>query len=437
MGKILKSLNIAKIIFILVISVFSLPSHATTNFYQELEMLASRLPEIRETLNKIKLSELEKNKISIAAEPSLNFSTLGNYPILSNLKQDRSRANNKDSYLDGKLTFNFPLYDFGEIKFQMSAEEMQKRALEIEFEKLKQTIIFEIIKDCIDIIKSNTNIQLLQNTIKSFEDTLALAKLRYTGGTGTLTSVRRLNLLGFELITELKQTKFELDLQKKSFLRRYKTDSDTYINLVKYNLKKLQIEPKDLKIENLSFIKKNLFETKALDANIQAIEASRWPSLDLKLTGTFYETENNFISENELLGGVELSMPLYDANLRSTQIDMLSIEKNILLQNRQKTKRDIQLAFRENKTSLEKLLVKQSDNKQKINEIQESLKGLNFSSNAIRTNDFEIASLELQRQATLRQIALYKWDEKFFNLENALITETLTETLVSLVSEEK
>ena len=175
----------------------------------------------------------------------------------------------------------------------------------------------------------------------------------------------------------------------------------------------------------------------ATNDEIKSINASRWPSLDLKLTGNFYEAESSFLKENELLGGIGVSMPLYDSKLRDTQIKSLLVEQKTVLQNRRKTKRDVEIAFRENKTLMEKLITSKIDNIKKLTNISNNLKQLKSSSIAIKGAEFEIASLELQRRSLLRELALYNWNEKKLSLENGLITENLNEILLNINKIEK
>ena len=51
--------------------------------------------------------------------------------------------------------------------------------------------------------------------------------------------------------------------------------------------------------------------------------------------------------------------------------------------------------------------------------------------------EFEIASLDLQRRSLLRELALYNWNEKKLSLENGLITENLNEILLNINKIEK
>ena len=433
----IKQFLLIKFLFVLLVYSISFPSHGNALFVQQLENLALNIPEVQEGINQIEKRELEKIKISIDGKPTLNFSTDGNYPISSNISKSRSRANNNDTYLDGQLTLNYPIYDFGEKNFRVLAEEQRKKSDQIELNNIKQSKIFDILELCIEIIKSELIIKLLKQDIQLFKQTQSLANERYLGGTGALTSLRRLDLMSLELKAELNQTEFEKEFKIKTFLRRFKSVSNKYVDLVRENIQDLKITHRPLIIENLSFLKKSAFLIKASDAEIKSIKASRWPSLNLKLTGNFYEAESSFVNENELLGGIGISMPLYDSKLRDTQIKSLLVDKKTILQNRRKTKRDIEIAFRENKTSLEKLKVSRIDNKKKLINISNNLKQLKSSSIAIKGAEFEIASLDLQRRSLLRELALYNWNEKKLSLENSLITENLSKILLNIKPVEK
>lgn len=433
----LKRFFLIKIFFSLFVFSKICLSYANTLFFKQLESLALNIPEVQEGMNQIEKRELEKIKISIEGKPTLNFSTRGNYPISSNISKSRSRANNNDTYLDAELTLNYPIYDFGEKDFRVLAEEQRKKADQIELQKIKQIKIFDILDLCIEIIKSELTIKLLKEDIQLFEQMQSLANDRYLGGTGTLTSLRRLDLMGLGLTADLNQTEFEKEFQQKAFLKRFKADSIKYVNLVKTNIKNLKIIQRPLIIKNLSFLKKSFLLIKASNDEIKSIKASRWPSLDLKLTGNFYEAESSLLNENELLGGIGVSMPLYDSKLRDTQIKSLLIDQKTTSQNRKKAMRDIEVAFRENKTSLEKLIISKIDNKKKLTNISNNLKQLKSSSIAIKGAEFEIASLELQRRSLLRELALYNWNEKKLSLENGLITENLNEILLNINKIEK
>ena len=217
----LKRFMLIKIFFLLFLFSKICLSYANTSFFKQLENLVLNIPEVQEGMNQIEKRELEKIKISIERKPTLNFSTRGNYPITSNVSKSRSRANNNDAYLDGELTLNYPIYDFGEKDFRVLAEEQRKKSDQIELNNIKQSKIFDILDLCIEIIKSELRIKLLKQDIQSFEQTQSLANERYLGGTGTLTSLRRLDLMGLELKADLNQTEFEKEFKKKNILKTF------------------------------------------------------------------------------------------------------------------------------------------------------------------------------------------------------------------------
>jgi outer membrane protein TolC len=407
-------------------------ANASDQLYEKLISFAQNMPEVLEASNEIVTSQLTHAKIAAEAHPKVQFSSVGNYPIASNLSSVRARANNRDAFLDGEISVGLPIYDFGQRSSRLKAEKFNQRKLEVRLETQINRNIFKILESSISILSSYDKKQILTEHFNIFRDAAKKVKLRYEGGVGTLKSVRRLDLIELDLQGQLSQIALEIDYQVQAFRDNFGFDPSVLIEPIRHEVIQLPQELVDYSIQSFWFDREYSNESQALDAEINSVRKSKWPSMDLKLTGVFYGVENNQLRENEILGGITISMPIYDAKIRDLGAEQLSIRKKIASQQRETNKRELDTKLEEVRRNFLKVrsLIKNHD--EKIKNLEQRISDLQITSKATRNDESEIVSLTIELQELNRSQVQSRWEKRLLIVKNAFLFEQLENLIRSL-----
>ena len=249
---------------------------------------------------------------------------------------------------------------------------------------------------------------------------------------GTLKSVRRLDLIELDFQGQLSQIALEIDYQVQAFRDNFGFDPSVLIEPIRHEVIQLPQELVDYSIQSFWFDREYSNESQALDAEINSVRKSKWPSMDLKLTGVFYGVENNQLRENEILGGVTISMPIYDAKIRDLGAEQLSIRKKIASQQRETNKRELDTKLEEVRRNFLKVrsLIKNHD--EKIKNLEQRISDLQITSKATRNDESEIVSLTIELQELNRSQVQSRWEKRLLIVKNAFLFEQLENLIRSL-----
>ncbi len=136
----------------------------------------------------------------ISGSPTLDFATRGRYPITSEIDDVRDRFSDLDAqYIDGVVTLNVPLTDFGRRDAETDAGQLRYQAAQIGVDIVRQETLADLLQMAIQVQRAESGIDVLTRTLAQLEKRVDNAKARYSGGTGTLATVRTLELRRLEL----------------------------------------------------------------------------------------------------------------------------------------------------------------------------------------------------------------------------------------------
>jgi len=385
-------------------------------------------PEYLEALSKVSLSDWNIANIRARGKPTLSFSSAGKYPLASSA-QATSRSNSGDRYVDGLLTFKFPLTDFGEREKRVEAESFRKQSSTLSLALTEERILFEIIESGLLIQKNKALGNALAEDIEAIEKQKEIEKIRYTAGTGTLSIVRDLELMALELKTQLRLASLEVDLLRSSFRDRFNANveefMDAAVNISNLPLLKRNENPKPSKLKIFDL------DGQEIDKKIEAVRLSGYPKVDLTVTGAFYNVTKKAISDREAYGGIGVSFPLYDAGLEDAEINSLQVERKMIFARRDKEGSSIKVEYMEIYSSLERNEQKLNDNQGIIENLKATLDELKIKSQSVSSNAFEETKIASKIKAIDRETQSIEWDNKILRLKLAMLNETLLQSIQS------
>ena len=401
-------------------------SFSSASPIERLIVLVNSQPEYLEARSKVAMSDWAIATIKAGGKPTLSFKSSGKYPITSS-GRDNARSNSGDRYVDGTFSLNIPISDFGARKSKIEAEGLAKNSSLVSLLLKEEEMLFEIIEIGISIQKDRLFTNSIVEDIKEIQKRQTIEKLRYKGGTGTLTTIRELELMVLELQTQLKLRSLDLEISERTFEDKYGAGPDAFMDDI-LALANTPLLGPDLSAQ-LSKLKKFDLDKQAVNKRIQATQLEQYPKIDLTLSAAFYNLSKRFIADREIYGGVNLSLPLFDAGAANSEIKSLEVERQIISSRKKKQDSLIKTQIVEAYALLEKNLEQLNDKTITIKNLQDTLDELEIKSKSISANTFQAAKTLKEIKEIERAVEDVKWENKSVRVRLSMLNETLITSL--------
>ena len=407
-------------------------SKANELFNKKLYDLVLETPEVIEAKENLALSDNEINRIASQKKPKINFSTSGNYPFSTNIAPQNNRISNIDeTYIDGKISLDTQIYDFGTQNYLIEAEQLKKNAQVINLKILEQEIYFDLIKTGFEILALSDKIDLLKkHTIKHNEDR-AVAKERFIKGTGTNLEVKEAELAALNLESEYSKLNSNLAEREKYFETQFGEDFENYS---KDFLKLKKLNPKAVisyeMLETLN-IKKLKYELQSLQAEVLSIEKSRLPVVSSSLSLNMYNMDNGVGNDYSVTGGINMSVPLYDSGTSKANEKAILIKTKIIRSQIVKQKKKWEKDWNNNTSQIlqlrKEILLLSQKKKETLNK-SEQLASL---SKALQSNFIEVMKTKVDLRLIEREIMNLKEELLQSYIENLFLREQLLTGIIN------
>jgi outer membrane protein TolC len=284
----------------------------------------SKHPKVVEKANEITLKGISVDQILAEDGLKINFSTKSKLPISYDLSTNASRADDLDrEFLDGVVTLNKNLYDFGVVEFKSNAEILRKEALKLEYQQVFSTTLQKLLNIVNDVARVKTVLVTLRSDLVKTNASIDEVKLRFTSGIGTVMDVRQAQLSLLDLETEIQTLRRDRDTNL-VILRDEFSLSQSDLKLINSAINqfnnKLTANKQDVALvinQSINYQRSvdiiNL-EKSALNSQIKSLKSENMPQLSASVTGIAYDVTRG-LDEYELYGGINLAMPLFDSGL--------------------------------------------------------------------------------------------------------------------------
>lgn len=425
--------NLDTLVILLLVFISTMNNAYGSDFFsQKLYDLVLETPEVIEAKENLALSDNEINRIASQTKPKINFSTSGNYPFSTNIAPQNNRISNIDeTYIDGKISLDTQIYDFGTQNYLIEAERLKKSAQVINLKILEQEIYFDLIKTGFEILALSDKIDLLKkHTIKHNEDR-AVAKERFIKGTGTNLEVKEAELAALNLESEYSKINSNLAEREKYFETQFGEEfenySEDFLNLKKLNPKAV-ISYEMLETLN---IKKLKYELQSLQAEVLSIEKSRLPVVSSSLSLNMYNMDNGVGNDYSVTGGINMSVPLYDSGTSKANEKAILIKIKIIRSQIVKQKKKWEKDWNNNTSQilqLRKEIVLLSQKKKETLNKSEQLASL---SKALQSNFIEVMKTKVDLRLIEREIMNLKEELLQSYIENLFLREQLLTGIIN------
>ena len=425
--------NLDTLVILLLVFISTMNNAYGSDFFsQKLYDLVLETPEVIEAKENLALSDNEINRIASQKKPKINFSTSGNYPFSTNIAPQNNRISNIDeTYIDGKISLDTQIYDFGTQNYLIEAEQLKKNAQVINLKILEQEIYFDLIKTGFEILALSDKIDLLKKHIIKHNEDRAVAKERFIKGTGTNLEVKEAELAALNLESEYSKLNSNLAEREKYFETQFGEDFENYSKNF-LNLKKLN--PKAVisyeMLETLN-IKKLKYELQSLQAEVLSIEKSRLPVVSSSLSLNMYNIDNGVGNDYSVTGGINMSVPLYDSGTSKANEKAILIKTKIIRSQIVKQKKKWEKNWNNNTSQIlqlrKEILLLSQKKKETLNK-SEQLASL---SKALQSNFIEVMKTKVDLRLIEREIMNLKEELLQSYIENLFLREQLLTGIIN------
>lgn len=264
------------------------------------------------------LAGIEREKAALY--PRLAFETDGGTKVVGNAPSAQPRALGDSEYIDGIVTADQRLFDFGATASRIQSATRSASASGI----APDISLNELIAQAMALSRRATAIessaQLIQATAAGLEKERERAEFRFQQGLEGPSESRRLSIRLAELERQLEQGAeslrgleaqaiegFSVDLQQLRSLRSLLTNLD-----LKANSSTLQLRQLDL-------------QRQAKAAAAQAIVAEGYPVISLELKGRLFDIDEA-VGDYELTGNLKVTIPFLDGGARAARLQAAEFE---------------------------------------------------------------------------------------------------------------
>lgn len=253
--------------------------------------------------------------------PQIDFSVSGGSVLTDNFNREgffTSPAEDyaigrrfDDTYIDGVFSLTQSVYDG-------SRANMSKRIAENDRQAAKLLVIIETETTAADIISTGLDYYLQQQLHDHFTEQLVLLTEvtnriheRVELGAGRVSDLRESRLMELEVEISLSQTERQMDLIEKDLMARFKLTPE---QILPFMHDFLNARPNEVLIESSEKIR----QVQQLDIEIQSIifeqrrlTGERRPHITAHIDTTLFDIDS-FSHEFEVVGRVQMTMPIYD-----------------------------------------------------------------------------------------------------------------------------
>jgi outer membrane protein TolC len=407
----------------------------------ELSLISSSVskhPEVVEKANEITLKGISLDQILAENGLQISISTKSKLPISYRLNDNKTRVDDLDrTFLDGIISAQKTLYDFGKTDYKVSAEKSRKKSLELEYVHVYETILQKLLKTVNDIDSINTVLDNLEISISLVKASIDEIKLRFTSGIGTVMDVRQAQLMLLDLETETQNLHREYNIKLATLRDEFgisKSDlSMINIAIIQFN-NELTVNKQDIGSVIFNAIdyqrSKQIIdlEKTALNSQIKSLKSENMPHLSASITGVAYDVTRG-LDEFELYGGINLTMPLFDSGLNA--VKQRSLAYRIKVQNDLifALNQDKSLALNKLTKSYQNVKIEHNSSQQKQSNLSEKLDQIIQRMSVVDESLLTKLQTQLQLAKSKRNLLAYPYQMQSLNIDYWALNEQLLQKI--------
>ena len=260
--------------------------------------------------------------------PNISMSTDGGKRIFGNTSDTQARAVRDNGYIDLVVTGRQLLYDFGAVDGYIDEAKFRSQADSLLDEIALNSLVGDLMQLALQFRVEEERGQIIFGLVEPLKEQTELSRQRYEAGVSGGDDYRRLQMD----IDRLNRDQAEVD-------RRLRDISQKVVEQFALNIKD-GLELSDYLLaqsgafddqERLSDKSRKLRE-QAANSRIDAAIAEKKPRFELELELRGFDVEQSFVSENELTGNIQMTMPFFDGGALEAKARVAEFERSVVQQ---------------------------------------------------------------------------------------------------------
>lgn len=260
--------------------------------------------------------------------PNISLSTDGGRRIFGSAGSSQARSLGNNDFVDVVVTGRQLLYDFGAVDGYIDEAEYRSQADAFLDEIALNQLVGDLVQFTLQYQIEQERSQIIFGLLEPLKEQAELSKQRYEAGVSTGDDYRRLQMD----IDRLNRDQVEVERRLKDIAQKlaeqFALNTEAAIEL---STALAELPVLELDRERLSDQSRRLRELAAL-SRVSAAEAERKPRIELELELRGFDVTDNLISENELTGNLQVTMPFFDGGALRAKAEVAEFERAVVQQ---------------------------------------------------------------------------------------------------------
>ena len=260
--------------------------------------------------------------------PNVSLSTDGGKRIWGNTSDTQSRAIRDNGYIDLVLTGRQLLYDFGAVNGYIDEAKFRSKADSYLDEIALNALVGDFMQLALQYRVEQERSQIVTSLVKPLKVQVELSRQRYEAGVSGGDDYRRLEMD----IDRLNRDQAEIDRRlrdlSQKFAEQFALSIEDAVELSNHLLTQSNVISDSERLSDRS----RRLRDQAAAARIDAALAERKPRFELELELRGFDVEQNFASENELTGNLQMTMPFFDGGALEAKARVAEFERSVVQQ---------------------------------------------------------------------------------------------------------
>ncbi|MAI21087.1 MAG: hypothetical protein CMM65_01520 [Rhodospirillaceae bacterium] len=228
----------------------------------------------------------------------------------------------KNNIYDAKLTLRYTLFDFGQRRNQTDASVIAFEVAQIDARDVMRTRSHDMLRLALSLRQLDQMVSLQRMTLDQVNEHVANVRARVEAGAGRVVDLREAQLVSLDQEIALNRAVAERDQLREIFRSEFELEVEDASALAQTFI---QYRPDTLPVilaDRTDKAHALRLRQRQVGHEAESIRGSRLPKLDGVLDGTVFDV-TDYEDEYEVVGRIEVTMPLYDggtarARLRET-----------------------------------------------------------------------------------------------------------------------
>ena len=260
--------------------------------------------------------------------PNVSLSTDGGQRIFGSADSSQLRSIGDNGYTDLVVTGRQLLYDFGAVNGYIDEAKYRSHSDAFLYDISLNRLIGDLLQLAAQFEVEQERLQIINRLISPLEDQSELAKQRFEAGVSSGDDYRRIEMD----IDRLNRDRLESDRRLKDVSQKLAEQFSLKIDdVLELHSALNKLPSSKTNGSRLSDESRRLREL-AAQSRVNAAQAERKPRIELELELRGFDVAKNYVSDNELTGNLQVTMPFFDGGALRAKAEVAEFERTVVQQ---------------------------------------------------------------------------------------------------------